>query len=331
VATDAEPAPEPAPEPGPEPGPEPEPGRSRLRRGLAWAALILGCLVLVVANLAVFLKAFVFDRDTFADAVAPRHPDETVIDGLAHTLSARIVNAPAVQDRIGDLTPRDNPLVEGVITNSAGDVIETVLRQVLSSDAFRTVWRTAVERAHDTFVAVIEDDDRQPIVLDLTQTLSEVDQRLERRGIDLLDDATIDDVGRVVTVRRDQIDEVRTYLDLLQRYTVVIVIAALVLLAGAVALATERRRMLARVGVGVVVAMVVSGSATRLAKHRLTGRIEVETRRDAVASLWDRVFASLVHQTVVLLIVGLAIAVVAWLAGPGTRATALRHRVRIGD
>jgi uncharacterized membrane protein len=131
-----------------------------------------------------------------------------------------------------------------------------------------------------------------------------------------------------VTVRRDQIDEVRTYLDLLQRYTAVLVIAALVLLAGAVALATERRRMLARVGVGVVVAMVVSGGAMRVAKHRLTGRIEVVVRRDAVASLWDRVFASLVHQTVVLLIIGVAIAVVAWLVGPGSRATALRHRVR---
>jgi hypothetical protein len=338
MPTDPDPALEPQPQPEPDTGPQPEPGtgpgsapgRSGPRRGLAWTALTLGCAALLVANLAVFLRAFVFDRDTFADAVAPRHPDETVINGLADTLSARIVSEPAVQDRIDDLVPHDNPLVEGVITSSAGDVIDAVLRQVLSSDAFRTVWRAAVERAHDTFVAVIEDDDREPVVLDLTRTLADVDRRLERRGIDLLDDATIDHVGRVVTVRRDQIDEVRTWLDLLQRYTVVIVIAALVLLAGAVALATERRRMLARVGVGIAVAMVVSGSAMRFAKHRLTGRIEVDVRRDAVASLWDRVFASLVHQTVVLLLVGLAIAVVAWLVGPGSRATALRRRVGVG-
>jgi uncharacterized membrane protein YjjP (DUF1212 family) len=173
------------------------------------------------------------------------------------------------------------------VLDSADEVIESVLRQVLSSDTFRTIWRGAVERAHTAFVRVIEDDDRQPVVLNLTQALSDIDQRLERRGIDLLDDATIDDIGQVVTVRRDQVDQVRTWLDLLQRFTLPLVLVAVALPAAAVALAlpTERRRMLLRVGVGVVIAMVVTGVALRIAKNRVTDRIEIDARRDAVASL----------------------------------------------
>jgi hypothetical protein len=68
--------------------PEQEPKQRRLRTGLAWTALVLGCLALLLANLAVFLKAFVFDQDTFTDAVAPKQPDETVSNGLANTLSS---------------------------------------------------------------------------------------------------------------------------------------------------------------------------------------------------------------------------------------------------
>jgi hypothetical protein len=291
----------------------------RLRRGLAWAALVLGCVALLLANLAVFLKAFVFDEDTFVDAVAPEKPDETVIDGLANTLSARIIDAPAVQDRITDLTPTDSPLVAGVVSDSARDLIDGALRQVLASDAFRTVWRGAVTRAHRELVDVIENDDREPIVLNLTQALSDVDQRLERRGIDLLDDSTIDDIGQVVTVRRAQVDEVRGYLDLLQRFTLPLVVLALALLAAAVALATERRRMLLFVGIGMVLAMVVTGIALRIARNQVTDRIEVEARRDAVASLWGRVFDNLVHQTVALVIIGLILVAVAWLTGPSRR------------
>jgi hypothetical protein len=303
-----------------------QPDRHRLRRGLAWAALVVGCLALLLANLAVFLKAFVFDEDTFVDAVAPEKADETVIDGLADTLSSRIVDAPAVQDRLADLTPTDNPLVAGVVSDSARDLIDSALRTVLASDAFRSVWRGAVTRAHRELVDVIENDDREPIVLNLTQALSDVDQRLERRGIDILDDATIEDIGQVVTVRRSQVDEVRGYLDLLQRSTLPLVVLALGLLAAAVALATERRRMLLFVGVGMVLAMVVTGIALRIARNQVTDRIEVDARRDAVASLWGRVFDSLVHQTVALLVIGLVLVAIAWLIGQSPAST-LRHRV----
>lgn len=289
--------------------------------------LVLGCVVLLAANLAVFLRAFVFDRDTFVDAVAPRQPDEAVVDGLSDTLSIRIVEAPAVQRRIDELLPADNPLVAEVVTELADDAIASVLRDVLRSDAFRTVWRAAVERAHGAFVRVVEDRDREPVVLDLTRTLTEVDQRLEARGVDLLDEDTIADIGRVVTVRQDQIDEVRSGLDLLRRFTLPLALLAVALLAAAVALARDRRRMLLVTGVGVALTMALTAVALGIARDQIADRIEIDTRRAAVVSLWNRVVDTLVRQTVLLLVAGLALALVAWLLGPSNAAASLRRRL----
>ena len=248
--------------------------KSRWRRVLAWVALVLGCLVLLIANVALFARILIFDTDTFADTLAPEHPDEEVIAGVADTLSDRIVTATAVEDRIQELTPRDNALVAATVTNAAENIIDNTVRTVMRSDRFRDQWREVVERAHGRFVALIEGDDREPVTLDLRPAVERVDQSLEDRGIDLIDDATVDQVGEVVALRRSQIEDVRETLDLVRRLVVVLPIVGLVLIAAAVALAPDRRRMLARAGVGIVVAMVADrgGSAHRPAGDHRPGR-----------------------------------------------------------
>lgn len=158
---------------------------------LACVALVLGCVVLLVANVAVFARTFVFDTDTFADALAPEQPDEDVIAGVADKLSDEIVTARGVQDRVQELTPRDNPLVAATVEN----IIDNTVQAVMGSDRFRDLWREAVIRAHGRFVALVEGDDREPVQLDLRPTVERVDQSLEDRGIDLTDEATIEEVG----------------------------------------------------------------------------------------------------------------------------------------
>ena len=195
---------------------------------LAWVALVLGCLVLLVANVAVFARTFVFDTDTFADALAPEQPDEDVIAGVADRLSDQIVTSTAVQDRIQELTPRDNALVAAAVTDAVEEIIDDTVSTVMQSGRFRDLWRDAVVRAHDRFVALVEGDDRQPVQLDLRATVERVDQSLEDRGIDLIDEATVEEVGDVVTLRRAQIDEVRGTVDLARRLAIALPIVALV-------------------------------------------------------------------------------------------------------
>ena len=302
--------------------------KSRWRRVLAWVALVLGCLVLLIANVALFARILIFDTDTFADTLAPEHPDEEVIAGVADTLSDRIVTATAVEDRIQELTPRDNALVAATVADAAENIIDNTVRTVMRSDRFRDLWREVVERAHGRFVALIEGDDREPVTLDLRPAVERVDQSLEDRGIDLIDDATVDQVGEVVALRRSQIEDVRETLDLVRRLVVVLPIVGLVLIAAAVALAPDRRRMLARAGVGIVVAMVLTAVALRITRRAITNRVEVEERRQAVESLWGRLFETLFQQTAALVALGLVVALGAWLAGPSRLAVRLRARVR---
>jgi hypothetical protein len=300
----------------------------RWRRWLAWIALVLGCVVLVIANVAVFARTLVFDTDTFVDVLAPEQPDEEVIAGVADALSDQIVTANAVQDRIQELTPRDNALVAAAVADAAENVIDTTVRAVMQNDRFRELWHDAVTRAHEQFVALVEGDTRQPVLLDLRPAVERVDQSLEDRGIGLIDDATVDEVGEIVALRRSQIDEVRQSVDLARQLAIALPIVAIVLIAIAVVLASDRRRMLARAGVGIVVAMVVTAVALRIARRAITNRVEIDERRQAVESLWGRLFETLFQQTAALVALGLVVALGAWLTGPSRLAIRLRARVR---
>lgn len=86
--------------------------------------------------------------------------------------------------------------------------------------------------------------------------------------------------------------------------------------------------MLARAGVGIVVAMVVTAVALRIVRTAITDQIEVDVRRQAVESLLGRLFETLFLQTATLIALGLVIALGAWPAGPARLAVRLRGRVR---
>jgi hypothetical protein len=201
------------------------------------------------------------------------------------------------------------------------------VQTVLGNETFREVWREVVVRAHGRFVAIVEDDDREPVLLDLRQAVERVDQSLEGRGVDVIDDATVEEVGEVVALRRSQVNDFRDALDLVRRQVVALPVIAIVLIAAAVGLASDRRRMLARAGVGIVVTMALTAVALRIARRAVAERVEIDERRQAVESLWGRLFETLFQQTATLAAIGLVIALGAWLAGPSRLAVGLRARV----
>jgi hypothetical protein len=78
-------------------------------------------------------------------------------------------------------------------------------------------------------------------------------------------------LSEVVALRRSQIDEVRGSVDVVRRLVIRLPIVAVGLIAAAVALAPDRRRMLARAGVGIVVATMRRRRGSRPSVANSTG------------------------------------------------------------
>jgi len=290
----------------------------RTRRIAAKVLLVLGCLLAVLANITVWLRLTALDTDRFVSTLEPLANDAQLDAGLAERLTDRIAERVDIEQRVENALPNDNPLVVATVTRLARTLVEDAIERVLRSDAFKTVWSDALRVSHERALDVIEGADGS-IALKLTDALERADKALEKRGLDLFDQKTVEDIDSIVVARSEQIQDVRKGVDLLRKLAVVLPIAAVVVLAAAVLLALDRRHMLALVGIGVAVSMVLTGIALRITRRYVFDRIEIDVRRRAAEDVWSALAQPLFRQTAVIVILGLVLAAGAWLAGPSAR------------
>jgi hypothetical protein len=99
-------------------------------------------------------------------------------------------------------------------------------------------------------------------------------------------------------------------------------------LIGAVLLAQNRRRMAIRVGLLVALLMFIQLISIRVAVHSVVSSAQPEYQAAAQEAA-NIVSKSLVLSSRTILLVGLLIALVAWISGPSRGASAMRNRIQL--
>ncbi|HMG40686.1 MAG TPA: hypothetical protein VK611_05125 [Acidimicrobiales bacterium] len=308
------------------------PTRARPRRARRLGAktlLVVGCVVLLLANVTVWLRLTALDTDRFVAALTPLADDRDLDEGLAVALTDRIMSRVDVEAQIEEALPNDNPLVVATVTRLARGLVQDTLRDVLESDTFSTIWTEALRRTHRRALQVIDGADGS-IALQLTDVLERADRLLTDRWLDIIDSRTIEEIDRVVVATSDDIQTVGQAVDTLRTLAVVLPIVTLVLLALAVVLAVDRRRMVVLVGLGMVATMVVTAVALRIGRRALFDQIDGDVRRRAAGDVWTGLLTPLFRQTAVLLVLGLLLAIGAWLVGPASSTVRLPQLAAIG-
>ena len=269
------------------------------RRVAVVVLVVLGGLVVVAANVATWVRAAVLDRDTFVDALRPLADDEDLRDALELELTDRV------------LAFRPDAAPDGGGEEELAAAIGGALDVVLTGPLFETMWTDAARLAHDQVARLVHDGGRR-VELDLGEVLTRVDQLLEEQGHDLLDEERIERIDDIVVERDGQVAQVVDAVQLVERLAVVLPFVALGLFAGVVALTRRRALGVAATGAAVAVAALITLAVAFVARSWVVGRVDAGSRRAAAGDVWDGLLAPLRDQTLLLLGVGLAVAVGAW-------------------
>ena len=96
-----------------------------------------------------------------------------------------------------------------------------------------------------------------------------------------------------------------------------IVIAAILLIAAAFAVAPDRRRIAMWVGLSAAGFLVAFRAVARISGRRVVGQIVIPVNREAAQAVVSRVLASYLDVTLIALLIGLVVAIIAFIAGPG--------------
>lgn len=316
----------------------------RGRTALAVVLVVLGALLAPVAAVAAWSGALVDDTDRWVATVGPLSDEPAVQQAVTDRLTAAIVDAIDVPQLAGDLTSavaglglpaRLAGLVEslqGPLADAVTDLVRRTVGQVVTSDEFSTAWVEANRVAHRQLVATLRGDPGAiaqvgpdgTLSVQLTTVIDAVRQRLVERGFTILErlpqiDATFPLVAGADLVRFQ--DGYR----LLHALGTWLPWVSLVLLAGGVLTARHRSRTLVVAGLALAGAMLVLAVGLAVGRSLYAQSLPATVQRPDVAVLvYDQVVSFLRVAVRAVAVLGLVVALVAFVTGGSPAARPLR-------
>lgn len=292
---------------------------------------MLASVLAVFACLAIWVDRQLLNTDHWTDTSAALLRDPPIQGQLAKYLSDELFSSGAASERIAQaLPPRLAPLA-GPASAGLSDLAERLARRALSSGALQQLWIDANRATHRQFVALTKGEgvvvQGSGVVLDLRPLLGEVAQRVGL-GPDFVNRLPAGK-GRLVLIRKDQLDTLESAADLLRGLPIVVIALMLIALGTAVALAPERRReVLRNCGIGLLIAGLFVLILRRLLGDHIVDAVTGHgVAAPAAADTWTIATSLLAAIATSTLLVGAVVIVGTWFAGPGERATGARRRV----
>lgn len=315
------------------------PRRGRGRGIVAAILIVVGCLLVPVSVLAVWSSNQVSDTDRYVDTVAPLASSPPVQNAVADRVGdavAKQLDVPsAVNGAIDALEDRGLPAklgerlsaVSGPISEGVDGFVHDKTLQVVQSPAFAKVWTDANRAAHQQIDKVLSGDGSKvlqtqgdTITVDLGPVVQLVKQQLVAAGLNVAN--AIPDVHPTfVIAQSDALVKAQRGYKLLNALGWIAPILALVLLAAGVFVARSRHRALIGAGLGVAVAMALLGAGLIVGRGVFLDQV---ADRAAGEAFYDTLVRFVRNGLRALLVLGLVVAVGAYLSGPSSTAVRVR-------
>jgi hypothetical protein len=317
----------------------------RRRRVLAGIALILACLTILVTTVAVWAHQVAFNTDRFTSLVANVVDEPAVIDPLSAKVSAQVVAGLDVQARVAARLPDAMQPLAVPITQAVQDAITTRLQTALANPRIQQALVRTVSVAHQQVMNLLRDQgdavqvvngyvvvDVWPIVdaalaelqgmglipADIQlPDLSEADigARLGPRLESALGVTLPADFGTIQLMPADRLLTARTIVRAFDLIVILLIVLSVVLVALALWLSTNRRRMVIYLALGVIIAFLLARLAINAVTSAVIGGIADEGLAGAVRTVVDTTVDNLRQITAIILVATGIVALAAYLWG----------------
>ena len=324
---------------------EPAPGqgrRSRRRGVLAGISLVLACLAILVATVAVWSHQVAFNTDRFTALASDAVDDPEVIDPLAARISSQVVEALDVQSRLQNVLPDRVTAIAGPVTLALQDGLTRRLETLLAQPRMQQALTRTLAFAHERVMNLLRDqapavtDSNGQVVIEVYPAVLVALQELQTAEIigpdvQLPDPATTEppgvirgvlesrlgvtlpaDFGTIPIMSVEQLQTGQTVVKAFDIVVIVLIVLAVALSALAIWLADRRPRMVVFLAIGTVVAFLLARLFTNAATDALTTSIAAEGLRGAVRSILNATLADFRGWAFLILIGLVIVAVAAW-------------------
>ncbi|MEU8764584.1 hypothetical protein [Streptomyces sp. NPDC048659] len=315
----------------------PAPAHHRVRSFFSALLIVVGCVLAPLSLLAAWTADLLGDTGRYVATVAPLASDADVQAAVATRVTNAVMEHLDLKDLLEGVAPEQRPLLEkslGKLGNSlegaVGSFVHEKAQDVVASDQFQTIWNDANRAVHTSLDRALTGNDdgavkinQDTVTLDLAPVVDQVKQRLVDSGLTVA--GKIPEVHTDFTlVQSDDIGKAKTGFALLQKMGFWLPVIAVVLVAGGVLLAARRRRSLVAAALGVVAGALVLGIGLTVFRTVYLNALPNGVSPAAAGSVYDILIRYLRTSVRMVAVLGLVVALAAWLSGPGKYAVLVR-------
>ncbi len=311
---------------------------SRGRSVAAVICIVLAALLTTPAAIAYWGQRTLNDGQRYVQTVGPLVNSPEVQDVIATKVTTAIQDQVDIEAILNDVfagvitdRPRLQRLV-GPLSAAINSLIDRQVREFLASDAFADIWTNVNVRAQASFQRLLSGDESgavslqgDQIVLDVSEVIDQVKERLVARGLTIVQNVPIPDIDKqIVLMDAPQLQQARTiyaFANPVARWLLLVV--ALFYLA-ALLLARRRPRMTVIIGAVLVANALLLALALSVGRQLFIDALAGTGLGPASRVFYDTLLAYLSRGQQVFLWLGLIIVVVGWFAGPNRSGTAVR-------
>lgn len=324
-------------------------GRTHSRTGrivrstLSAVLITLTCILVPVSLITVWVHDIALDTDRYVSTVSPLATDPAIEAATVHRISeavgVRVDGTKVTSDIAAWLQSQGLPPRAGVAIKSLGPQLDSAVEQTVTkvatrfvqSDRFEKIWTRANRRAHSTVVHALTGQGRGAIgvsggtvTLDVGTAVEEVKKDLVDAGLSPA--AKIPDVNKqMVLFQSDQLKKIRKGAHLLDVVGNWLPVFTVLLGAIGVLLARRRRRALVTTALCAAVACLVIVVGLVIVRRYYLDHLPPQVQSPAAAAaVFDTLVRFLRVSVRTAMVLGVVVALGAYLSGAGRLPRALR-------
>jgi len=317
---------------------------SRWRSIVAVVCVVLAALLMTPAAVAYWGQRTLNDTERYVATVGPLVNSPEVQDVLATKVTDAIQQQVDIEAILNDVfagvitdRPRLQQLV-GPLSAAINGLIDRQVREFIASDAFAELWTAANTRAQQSLHRVLTGDESgvvslqgEQIVLDVSEVIDRVKQRLVDRGLTIVEKVPVPDKDRqIVLMEAPQMKQLRTIYAFANPLAQWLIVFVALLFLAALLLAYRRPRMTVIIGVLVAANALFVALALSVGRQLFIDQLAGTDFGPASAVFYDTLLTYLDRGWQVFLWVGLILVAVGWFAGSNRFGTAVRTSVARG-
>jgi hypothetical protein len=289
---------------------------------VSWVLLVLACLLAVISVIAAYVRNVALDNDTYVNTVAPLAGSPAIQTQVAKKVSNRLIEQSDLHQQVQQALPPRASFLATPITDGLETATNQIVLSFVQSDAFQKLWEGVNRRAHSQVVDLLTGQQQGTfttnngaVTLDLSNVAEQAKKRLDARGITAFDKVSLKHPPTLVLFKSAQLKRLQGTVRFFNRLVVLLPILAILLFAGAIALAKNRRRGVVRAGLGLAISMALILVIVAVARNQYLSGLDPSRSKPANEAVIDTVSAGLLDTVRTVLVLSALVALVAFLAG----------------